>query len=108
MRDDNSIKEDVDKLLEKENVSIHESKAVSHLSQKTEEIALDSKEERFVWILIVTILLDILLLKDCANWSLPWVVVILELTAVFIAGQKLDIKPLKLLFFLISETFSKK
>ena len=45
----------------------------------------------FISILIFLCLLDIFLLKDCQNWSVPLVVVFLQLTLLIIVGQRLKI-----------------
>lgn len=57
-------------------------------AKKLETEQESRREERFLWILGVVILLDIMLLKDVENWSLPLVVLVLEMVgAVFLAAK---------------------
>lgn len=68
-----------------------EDKEVSDLCLKIEEIKKERYEERFLWILSFVLLLDILFLKDCHNWSLPIVIGVIELIIILSIGQKLGI-----------------
>lgn len=83
------INKQIDKAL-KENKE-QEDEEVSDLSEEKQKIEKERKEERFLWILSTIVLLDILFLKDCANWSLPIVIGIFELIAILILGKKLGI-----------------
>ncbi len=83
------INKNIDKTVKRDKEQ--EDKEVSDLCLKIEEITKERYEERFLWILTFVLLLDILFLKDCQNWSLPIVIGIIELIIILSVGQKLGI-----------------
>ena len=83
------INKNIDKTVKRDKEQ--EDKEVSDLCLKIEEITKERYEERFLWILTFVLLLDILFLKDCQNWSLPIVIGIIERIIILSVGQKVGI-----------------
>lgn len=100
------IDQNIQKLL-KENEG-PEDKEVFELSREIEKIKKERDEERFLLLLSFTILLDTLLLKDCANLSLPIVIGIIEFVLILIVGKKLGIDFLSSLIEKILEAIKGK
>jgi len=67
---------------------------VAALQERIE--ALDNKlhEERFVWVLTIVVLFDVLFLLDAENWTAPVVIGILELIGLIVLAQKCRVDPI--------------
>lgn len=66
-----------------------EAKAVLETQLQAERDA--RSEERFVWIVVVTILVDVLWFRNAANALLPLVVLILELIVLLVLARRMGI-----------------
>ncbi|MBS3849714.1 hypothetical protein KD146_13500 [Devosia sp. BSSL-BM10] len=58
--------------------------------------ALENKllEERFVWVLVITILFNVLFLVNAQNWTAPIVIGVLQLVGLFVLAQKCRVDPI--------------
>lgn len=65
--------------------------AAARLGDELEAVKDARKEERFLWILIVTILLDVIWFADSSNPTLPVVVLILQLVVLVIIARRMGI-----------------
>lgn len=65
--------------------------AAARLGDELEAVKDARKEERFIWILIVTILLDVIWFADSSNATLPIVVLILQLVVLVIIARRMGI-----------------
>lgn len=67
------------------------SEAAARLGDELEAAKDARKEERFVWIVIVTILVDVLWFANSPNPTLPVVVLILELVVLVVLARRMGI-----------------
>lgn len=65
--------------------------AAARLGEELEAAKDARKEERFVWIVIVTILLDVLWFSDSENPTLPVIVLVLQLIVLVILARRMGI-----------------
>lgn len=92
----------------KDSDSAEEFEATSLLSEQLEKEKTKQKEERLLWMIGLTVLFDILCLKECQNWSLPWIIAIFEAAIIFALAHKWSVKPIELVFTMLYELFQKK
>ncbi|MGV8831705.1 MAG: hypothetical protein ACOH2N_07010 [Devosia sp.] len=67
---------------------------VAALQARNEALENKLLEERFVWVLVITILFDVLFLLDAQNWTAPIVIGILQLVGLFVLAQKCRVDPI--------------
>lgn len=65
--------------------------ANANLGETLEGVKDARCEERFVWIVVVVILVDVLWFKDSTNPTLPLVVLVLQLVVLLILARKMGI-----------------
>lgn len=94
--------------VEKASDSKKEFKATSGLAQQLEKEKTERKEERSIWVIIVIILVDIVFLAKCKNWSLPLIIGIFETAIIFVLAHRWSVKPIELLFAMVYDAFQGK
>jgi hypothetical protein len=67
-------------------------KALQALEDEVAQEKEARREERFIWIVVCVILIDVLWFRNAANATLPVVIFILELVALFVLARRMDIK----------------
>ncbi|WBQ11707.1 hypothetical protein L2D00_07545 [Hyphomonadaceae bacterium BL14] len=75
-----------------------QSEALARLEARFEDLCDRHKEERFLWIAVTVILMNILLLGDVQPSMLPIAIVLLELPLLFLLAKKLGIESVAQLF----------
>lgn len=65
--------------------------AQGRLADELEAVKDGRKEERFMWIVVVTILLDVMWFADSSNPTLPVVVLFLQLIVLVILARRMGI-----------------
>ncbi|MGQ3016334.1 hypothetical protein [Phenylobacterium sp.] len=65
--------------------------AAARLGEQLEAAQDGRKEERFVWITIVVILVDVMWFKDSPNPTLPVIVLVLQLILLIILARRMGI-----------------
>lgn len=65
--------------------------AQARLADELEAAKDARKEERFVWIVVVTILIDVMWFADSPNATLPLVVLVLQLIVLVILARRMGI-----------------
>lgn len=65
--------------------------ANAQLSEKLEDAEDGRKEERFLWIVVVVILVDVLWFKDSSNPTIPIVVLVLQLIILLVLARRMGI-----------------
>ena len=64
---------------------------IAQLETQIQDATDQRYEERFLWILIVVILLDWQMLKSMDNWAAPVVIGILELIGLFVLAERCQV-----------------
>lgn len=82
--------------------------ALARLEAQLQAEADKRREERFIWIVVVTLILDIFFLKDSENATLPIVVLILELLILIVVARRLGIDDVVVLLDRILHNVSNK
>lgn len=72
--------------------STKSSEAQALLADQLEEAKDRRKEERFIWIVIVTLLVNVLWFKDSSNATLPIVALVLELIVLIVLAKRMGIE----------------
>lgn len=65
--------------------------ALDELGKQLEAAKDLRREERFIWLVAVVILIDVLWFKDAENAALPVIVLLLELVILFILARRMGI-----------------
>jgi hypothetical protein len=78
-------------LLEPDGESDKVADAAASLAEKLEAAKDARKEERFLWITVAVILIDVLWFKDSPNPVLPIVVLVLELIILVVLARRMGI-----------------
>lgn len=71
--------------------------ASASLADKLETCMDQRKEERFIWITLTVILIDVLWFKDSPNPSLPFVILILQLVILIVIAKRLGVQDITML-----------
>jgi len=82
--------------------------AAASLAEELEAAKDARKEERFVWITIVVILVDVLWFKDSPNPAMPFVVLVLQLVLLIVLARRMGINDVVELIDRLLHTVSSK
>ncbi|MEH0195196.1 hypothetical protein V7S57_03800 [Caulobacter sp. CCNWLY153] len=82
--------------------------ALAELEKKLQAIEDARKEERFIWIVVCTILIDILWLSGSENAALSVIVLILELVVLFVLARRMGVEDIERLMDRILHSVSQK
>jgi len=82
--------------------------AAASLADELEAAKDARKEERFVWITVVVILVDVLWFKDSPNPALPFVVLVLQLILLIVLARRMGINDVVELIDRLLHTVSSK
>jgi hypothetical protein len=82
--------------------------AKAELEAKIQEERDARSEERFAWIVICVILVDVLWFRNAPNPAIPIVVLILEILIFFVLAKRMGIEKLELLFEGLIHSFGRK
>lgn len=66
-------------------------KALEALEETVSSERKARREERFIWIVVMVILIDVLWFRNASNPTLPVVIFVLELIALFVLARRMDI-----------------
>ena len=82
--------------------------AKAELEEKIQEERDARNEERFVWVVVCVILVDVLWFRNASNAAIPVVVLILEILIFFVLARRLGIEKLERLFESLIHSFGRK
>lgn len=66
------------------------------------------KEERFVWIVVCTLLVDVIWFRGSSNAAIPVLALVLELVVLFVVARRMQIDEITLLMSGLINTVGKK
>ncbi len=92
---------------ESENVS-PEVQALARVQERLTSEREKRVEERFVWILVVVILIDIDLLENIKNVAVPLVVLVLELILLTIVAKRMGVSSAAVVIDRVTSAIAKK
>ena len=72
--------------------------ALDQLQQQLEAQKIERSEERFVWIMITVILVDVLWFRNASNPTVPVIVLVLELVLLLVLAKRMGVPELMLIF----------
>ena len=72
--------------------------AIESLSEQLEALKDERREERFIWIIICVILIDVLWFRNASNPTFPIVILILEAVVLFILAKRMGVDEAQVLF----------
>lgn len=72
--------------------------AKANLEQELSDEKEARSEERFAWIAVIVILIDVLWFRNAQNVAVPFVVLFLEILILFVVARRLGLQKLELLF----------
>ena len=72
--------------------------ALDQLQKKLESEKGARSEERFVWIMVTVILVDVLWFRNAQNPTIPIVVLVLELVLLLVLAKRMGVPELMLIF----------
>jgi hypothetical protein len=67
---------------------------IADLQSKIEDATQKRNEERFIWILVIVVIIDIGFLTQANNWSAPLVIGVLELVGLVVVAEKCKVNPI--------------
>jgi len=71
---------------------------VAQLQKSLESEKASRQEERFIWIMVSVILVDVLWFRNAQNVTVPVVILILELVVLLVLAKRMGIQELVLIF----------
>lgn len=83
-----------------------DSEVIARLEEKIQKLEDDRNEERFVWCLIIVLLLDFLLFPSLNNWAAAIIIGIFEIILFIILARKFQIDEVEKIFNKILDGFS--
>ncbi len=103
-----SNKSDISSLMETDSKDGLDSSALAKLEEKIQKLEDDRIEERFLWILMLLIVIDFALLPAIKNWGSAMVIGILEIVFVIILARKFQIDEIEKIFDKILDSLSNR
>jgi hypothetical protein len=82
--------------------------AKAELEEKLQAERDARSEERFVWVVVCVILVDVLWFRNAPNAVIPIVVLVLEILIFFVLARRMGIEKLELLFEGLIHSFGRK
>jgi hypothetical protein len=82
--------------------------AKAELEEKLQAERDARSEERFVWVVVCVILVDVLWFRNAPNAAIPVVVLVLEILIFFVLARRMGIEKLELLFEGLIHSFGRK
>jgi len=82
--------------------------ALAALEDEVSELKDRLKEERFLYIVLIVILFDILLLKDAASDMLPILILVLELPILVVLAGRMGVQEIGRIFSKLLDGVSKR
>lgn len=90
------------------NNTVNLENAYSDVSSETSDIKIQLLEERLCWIVWSIILLDIIFFDKVSVWTVPIVIVALELVLLLVISTRLGVTETKILLYRLIDTYAGK